>query len=151
MGRIHHLVRTQFVPRPLEEVFDFFTDAFNLERITPPFLGFQVITPPPIEIRQGTLIDYRLKLHGLPLRWKTRIERFERNVCFVDLQLKGPYRLWHHLHEFRAVPGGTELADVLDYQLPFGPLGDVAHALFVRRSVEQIFEHRQKVIAELFG
>ncbi len=144
------LERTQLVPRPREEVFAFFEDAANLERITPPALRFRIVTPEPIAMGQGTLIDYRLRLFGLPLRWRTLIERYEPPLRFVDLQLSGPYRLWRHLHEFEAVPGGTLMHDRVEYALPFGPLGRAAHAVAVRRTLAHIFDHRRDVIARLF-
>ncbi len=145
------LERTQIVPRPLAEVFAFFADAANLERLTPPFLGFQIKTPLPIKMGEGTLIDYRISLHGIPMRWRTRIDEYVPGVRFVDEQLKGPYRIWHHTHAFRAVPGGTEVLDHVDYELPFGPLGKLAHALFVRRQLKTIFDYRERTMTELFG
>ena len=145
------LERVQVVPRPRGEVFGFFADAFNLERITPKLLRFRILTPPPIDMGQGTLIDYRLRLHGFPVRWRTRIEVWEPDERFVDLQLRGPYRYWHHLHEFREVEGGTEMVDRVDYELPFGPLGTLVRALFVRRSLQRIFDYRQQAIGEVFG
>ena len=96
--RVHVLEREELVPRPLAEVFPFFAGARNLERITPPWLGFAVLTPEPIEMRPGTLIEYRLRLHGVPVRWLTRIEAFDDGRGFVDAQLRGPYALWHHTH-----------------------------------------------------
>jgi ligand-binding SRPBCC domain-containing protein len=146
----YHLERSLFIPRPRTEVFPFFADAANLERITPPFLRFHILTPPPIDMRTGTLIDYQLRLYGLPLRWRTRIEACEPPDYFIDMQLSGPYKAWHHRHDFAEVPGGTEMRDRVDYDLPFGPFGAIARALFVRRSVEQIFDHRNKIISELF-
>jgi ligand-binding SRPBCC domain-containing protein len=147
----HVLEQTQVIPYPRAEVFPFFAAAENLERITPSFLGFRIITPPPIEMRKGTLIDYHIKLSGLPLRWRTEITEWQPNHRFVDLQLRGPYRYWHHLHEFRDVPGGTEMHDRVDYELPFGPLGSAAHALYVRRTLESIFQHRRRIIDGLFA
>jgi ligand-binding SRPBCC domain-containing protein len=151
MSRRHVLERTQILCRPRPEVFAFFSDAQNLEAITPDFLRFRVVTPPPIPMAEGTLIDYRLSLHGAPLRWRTRIEAWVPGERFVDLQLSGPYRLWRHTHTFEDVPEGTRMADRVEYELPFGPLGDLAHALFVRRQVEAIFDHRRRAIAERFG
>lgn len=145
------LERTHVVPRPRAEVFPFFADAANLERITPPFLGFKILTPPPIEMRAGTLIDYRIKLQGVPLRWRTLIEQFEPNERFVDVQVKGPYARWHHTHTFRDVPGGTEVGDRVEYALPLGPLGRAAHAVFVERQLRTIFAYRATVMRELFG
>src|SRR5262245_10304287 len=135
---IYTLRREQFVPRPLEEVFQFFSDAANLQEITPAFLDFQVVTPQPIEIRRGTVLDYRLKWHVLPIRWQTKIIEWNPPHGFVDLQMKGPYRLWHHTHTFRPDLGGTVMTDSLIYELPLGLIGVVAHALKVRKDVEGI-------------
>jgi ligand-binding SRPBCC domain-containing protein len=151
MSRSHRLAQTQLVPRPRGEVFAFFADAANLERITPPSLRFRILTPQPIAMRDGARIDYRLRLHGVPLRWRTRIERWEPQICFVDVQLSGPYRRWEHRHEFRDAPGGTEMRDTVDYELPLGPLGELAHGLFVRRTLERVFAFRRGAIAEIFG
>jgi ligand-binding SRPBCC domain-containing protein len=148
---LHLLERQQLVPRPRDQVFAFFADAHNLERLTPPFLHFEILTPAPIEMRPGTLIDYRLSLFGVPLRWRTEIEAFEPGVGFVDLQLRGPYRRWHHTHTFADAPGGTLVGDRVEYALPFGPLGELARALVVRRQLDAIFDHRREVIGRLFG
>lgn len=144
------LVREQFFPRPRAEIFRFFSDASNLARITPDFLHFAILTPPPLEVRAGTRIDYRLRLFGIPFRWRTRIETFEPPDRFSDLQERGPYRKWHHLHEFEAKDDGTLMRDTVDYELPFGPLGAIAHRLFVRRSIERIFDYRRDVMAREF-
>jgi ligand-binding SRPBCC domain-containing protein len=151
MATTYRLERSQTVPRPRPEIFAFFSDAANLGRITPPFVGFEMLTKGPLVMAEGTLIDYKLALYGLPVRWQTRIERFVPGVEFVDVQLRGPYRRWHHRHTFRDVPGGTRMDDVVDYELPLGVLGSIARALFVRRSLEKIFEFREEKIAELFG
>jgi ligand-binding SRPBCC domain-containing protein len=145
------LERAQFVERPLAEVFEFFSRARNLEMLTPPWLGFEVLTPEPIEMHVGALIDYRLRVHRVPLRWVTRIERWERDSSFVDRQLRGPYRLWHHLHEFSARDGGTLVRDRVHYALPLGPLGTVAHRLLVRRDIERIFAFRHEAVERLIG
>lgn len=147
----YRLERVQHIPRARSEVFAFFANAGNLERITPGFLNFRILTPQPIEMKPGALIDYRLSLYGVPLSWRTRIEAFEPEDSFVDVQLSGPYRSWHHLHEFKDAAGGTEMRDVVSYELPLGPLGTLARALFVRRSLERIFDHRRQVIAEVFA
>lgn len=147
-GRTHILEREQRVAAPPETVFPFFEDAYNLEGITPPFLGFRVITPRPITMRPGELIEYRLKLHGVPVRWKTRIERFDPPHTFVDVQLSGPYRLWRHMHVFEPDGrGGTIMRDRVHYALPFGPLGALAHGLFVKRDLRRIFDFRQRAVA----
>jgi ligand-binding SRPBCC domain-containing protein len=145
------LERSLFIARPREEVFAFFSDAVNLERITPPFLRFHILTPGPISMKEGTLIDYELRLFGLPFRWRTLIESFNPISSFIDVQLKGPYRTWLHRHEFEDVPGGTQMHDRVEYELPFGWIGNVTHALFVRRSVEQIFTYRNAAITGIFG
>ncbi|MEO8371626.1 MAG: SRPBCC family protein [Candidatus Solibacter sp.] len=148
---IHTLKREQFVPRPLEEVFEFFSDAQNLEFITPPWLNFQILAKGPIEISVGTLLDYRLKWHGFPIAWRTKIVSWNPPRSFVDVQLRGPYRLWHHTHSFAAVDGGTTMMDTVNYELPFGSLGNIAHGLGVRRDLERVFDYRMKVVGERFA
>jgi hypothetical protein len=147
----YRLERSLFIPRPRPEVFGFFSDAFNLERVTPSFLHFHILTPPPIAMRAGTVIDYELRLYGVKFHWKTRISAFEPPFYFEDEQEKGPYRHWHHRHDFEEVPGGTLMRDLVDYALAFEPFGSLAHSLFVRRSVEKIFEYRNQTILEIFG
>jgi ligand-binding SRPBCC domain-containing protein len=145
--RLHVLTREQRLPEPPEETFELFGDARNLEDITPPWLGFRVVTPEPITMAPGTLIAYRLRLHGAPIRWLTRIEVWEPGRRFVDVQVSGPYALWHHLHEFAPDgDGGTVMRDTVRYGLPFGPFGGLAHAVFVRREVEAIFDFRREAV-----
>jgi ligand-binding SRPBCC domain-containing protein len=142
------LIREQHLPGTPAEVFPFFADAGNLERITPEWLGFRVVTPRPIEMRAGTLIEYRLRLHGLPFRWLTRIDVWEPPHRFVDRQLRGPYRDWRHEHTFAAGgPGGTLMRDRVEYSLPLGPLGRLADAVLVRRDLARIFDHRAGSVA----
>lgn len=129
----------------------FFAAARNLEAITPSWLGFHVVTPEPIAMGVGTQIAYRLRLHGVPVRWLTRIEVWEPGVRFVDAQLRGPYRLWHHTHEFRRDPrdpGVTWMCDTVRWALPLGPLGVPALPL-VKRDLLRIFDHRAARVAEL--
>jgi ligand-binding SRPBCC domain-containing protein len=146
--RYHTLRREQRLPGPPDEVFAFFSDAGNLEAITPPSLRFEIVTPRPIAMRAGTLIEYRLRLRGLRLGWLTRIEAWEPGVRFVDRQLRGPYALWHHTHEFEATAdGGTLMRDTVRYALPLGPAGALAHALFVRRDLQRIFDFRRDEVA----
>ena len=140
--RTRVLERTQVLPGAPEDVFAFFAEARNLEAITPPFLRFQVITPGPVEMQVGTLIQYRLRLHGLPVSWLTSIQAWEPPHRFVDVQVRGPYALWHHTHLLEPHRDGTLMRDVVRYALPLGPLGDLAHRLFVRRDVERIFDYR---------
>lgn len=149
--RTYRLERAHVVPRPLDEVFAFFTDAGNLELLTPQFLRFRILTPSPIRLAAGTLIEYRLQLFRISFHWRTRIETFEPKRRFTDVQLAGPYRRWHHLHEFVEVPDGTRVRDVVDYELPLGLLGTVAHELFVRRTLAWIFDYRRTRVAEILG
>jgi ligand-binding SRPBCC domain-containing protein len=148
--RTYQLERTQVVPRPLEESFSFFADAANLEAITPPWLRFRIVSPP-TRMRQGSLIEYRLRWRGIPLYWLTRIEEWRENRCFVDQQIRGPYRLWHHRHTFASVPGGTRVSDLVSYVLPFGPLGRLAHAALIGRDLDAIFDYRAERVAALLG
>jgi ligand-binding SRPBCC domain-containing protein len=149
--RRHLLVREQLVPRPRPEVFAFFSDARNLEAITPAFLRFRIATPGGIAMAAGTVIDYRLSLFGIPFGWRSLIEAWEPLERFVDVQVRGPYRSWRHLHEFSDAPGGTLVRDRVEYELPAGPLGAAAHALFVRRSLARIFDHRARAISGLLA
>lgn len=149
--RTYVLEREQVVPRPVEEVFGFFSDARNLEAITPGSLRFRILTPTPIAMGEGAIIDYRLSLVGIPFRWRTRIESWAPGRRFVDVQERGPYRLWRHAHDFVPVEGGTLVRDAVTYALPLGPLGRLAHALVVRRQLDAIFEHRRHRISELLG
>jgi ligand-binding SRPBCC domain-containing protein len=146
-GRVHVLERSQRLELPAAEAFAFYADARNLEAITPPWLGFRVVTANPVEMRAGTLIDYRLRLHGVPIRWHTRIEVWEPPRRFVDVQLRGPYARWEHTHAFE--PDGDAAVVIRDrvrYALPLGPLGALAHALFVRRDLERIFDYRRDAV-----
>lgn len=146
--RVHLLERTQRLPGSPEEVFPFFGDAANLEAITPAWLHFRIVTPQPIAMRPGALIEYRLRLHGVPVRWRTRIEEWDPGVRFVDQQISGPYALWHHTHEFTSDgPDHTLMRDVVRYALPLGPLGELARRLLVRRDLERIFDFRAEQVA----
>lgn len=149
--RFHTLRQEQWIPRPIDEVFAFFADAKNLEALTPPFLGFHILSVSTPEIVQGTRIRYRLRLHGLPLQWLTEIRTWNPPYRFVDVQLSGPYRLWHHTHRFEAYGTRTRMTDAVRYVLPFGPLGELAHALKVRGDVARIFAYRRQQVAALFG
>jgi hypothetical protein len=148
---VHRLERRQYLPHPRDAVFAFFAAARNLERITPPWLSFGVLTPEPITMEAGTLIDYRLHVHGIPLRWTSRIEEWDPGRAFVDRQLRGPYALWHHRHTFEDAGTGTLVGDHVDYALPLGRLGDLADPLFVRRDLERIFAHRHQAVERLMA
>jgi ligand-binding SRPBCC domain-containing protein len=150
MAKRHRLERVQLVPAAREQVFEFFSAAQNLERLTPPFLKFQILSPLPIEMKRGQFIEYSISLGGVPMNWLTEIIEWQPNDRFVDLQLRGPYRYWHHLHEFRDVAGGTEMRDVVDYELPLGPLGAIAHRVMVKRLLERIFAFRFEAVSAAF-
>lgn len=145
------LRRQQLIPRRVEETFPFFADAGNLEIITPPWLRFHIVTPRPIAMKSGTLIDYRLKWHGVPITWRTEISDWEPPFRFVDQQIRGPYRLWHHTHLFEPVEDGTLMTDIVRYRLPLGWLGTIAHTAWVRADLEAIFDYRQEEISRLLG
>jgi hypothetical protein len=149
--RVHVLERSQRLPRAPDEVFPFFADAFNLEAITPAWLHFRVLTPAPVTMAPGALLDYRLRLHGLPLRWLTRIEAWEPPLRFADVQVRGPYRLWHHTHSFEPDGDGTLVRDRVRYALPLGPLGELAHAALVRRDLDRIFAFRHAAVRARLG
>ena len=145
---VHVLERSQRLELPADRAFAFYGDALNLEAITPPWLGFRVVTPGPIEMRPGALIDYRLRLHGVPVRWRTRIAVWEPPVRFVDVEVRGPYALWEHEHSFSPVgSGAVVIRDRVRYALPFGVAGRLAHRLFVARDLERIFDFRTRAVA----
>ena len=148
--RVHKLVREQFLAHDLDEVFPFFADARNLERITPPLLRFRVVSQDPTEMRVGTLIEYRLRLHGLPVGWLTRIEEWEPSKSFADNQLVGPYRLWHHTHTFERRDGGTLMRDTVRYAMPAWPFGELPMPL-VRRDLASIFDFRRDTVGDLIA
>ena len=146
--KIYRLKREQTLTASLDEVFAFFADAHNLETITPPLLKFQVLTPAPIQMNVGTLIDYKLRIHGLPMRWQSRISVWDPPHCFVDEQLRGPYRKWHHTHTFETTDQGTHCRDIVDYAVPGGA---IVHQLMVKRDVNTIFNYRRRILAQTFG
>ena len=139
-----------WVPGSSAEVFTFFSDAYNLEKITPPFLHFRVLGASTVEMGEGTLIRYRLRLRGVPISWHSRIESWEPGRRFVDRQIRGPYALWHHTHEFEPHEGGTIVRDRVRYRLPFGPLGDLIAGRLVARDLRAIFDFRQEKTREFF-
>ncbi|CAN5729163.1 hypothetical protein BH23DEI1_BH23DEI1_23260 [soil metagenome] len=151
MPRTYHLRRSQRVSSPLEEVYAYFSDAENLDALTPPFLRFRILTPHPVHMRVGTRIEYALALFGVPLRWRTHITVWEPGRRFVDEQASGPYASWVHTHTFEGVGGGTVIHDHVAYALPLGLLGAVAHTLFVRATLRRIFDFRHAATARAFA
>ncbi len=146
--KTHDFHAELWLPRSREEIFDFFADAHNLQAITPEWLSFETLTPAPIVMRLGALIDYKLCVHGWPLRWRTKITVWEPPHRFVDEQLRGPYRQWIHEHRFVAKDGGTLCTDHVCYAV-LG--GELVNRMFVRRDVERIFAHRARRLAEFFA
>ena len=150
--KVRTLERIQIVRRPIVETFRFFSDPHNLQRLTPAFLNFRFLEPPPEVMHPGTAIDYQIRLYGVPVHWRTRIEIVDPPNKFVDVQEKGPYALWRHSHIFNDVGGGaTEVKDRVEYAMPLGPLGEIAYHLFVARSLAQIFEYRERELEVIMG
>jgi ligand-binding SRPBCC domain-containing protein len=145
---VHEFQSELWLPLPPEELFPFFADAANLDALTPPWLHFHIITPLPIEMKAGALIDYRLRVHGLPLRWRTRINVWQPPHRFVDEQIRGPYRQWIHEHTFEARDGGTLARDVVRYAVPFDLL---VHRWLVRPDIEKIFQFRSEALRRRFA
>jgi ligand-binding SRPBCC domain-containing protein len=151
LTRFHTLKREQWLSRPLEEVFAFFSDARNLGEITPSWLAFRILAPSSIRIAAGARIRYRLSWHGVPMNWTTEIRKWDPPYGFVDVQLQGPYQLWHHTHRFESHSGGTRMTDIVRYRLPLGMIGGAVHSLKVWRDIGKIFDYRFKRISEPFA
>lgn len=141
--------RRQVVSRPLEQAFAFYEEPRNLCRITPPWLQFRMMAGEAISMRRGLRVHYRIRPLGVAQRWTSEITEYEPPHRFVDEQIMGPYRRWRHVHEFRPVGDATEIVDVIEYEMPFGWLGRLAHALIVGRQLRTIFDYRQRAVAEL--
>lgn len=149
--KIHVLEEQVWLPRPRDEVFAFFADAANLDAITPAWLNFQIVSPMPIEMKPGALIDYKLRVRGLPIFWRTEIAEWNPPFHFTDRQLKGPYRQWLHVHSFAEKDGGTLMNDRVEYAVPGWFLEPLVHSLIVKRDVAAIFKYRTLTIRERFG
>lgn len=150
-ARFKRLIRTQMVRLPVEKVFPFFADEKNLEVLTPPWLHFRVIGKSTSSIQTGTLIDYRLAVHGIPLTWQSMIEDWVPNQRFVDRQTVGPYALWHHTHTFTPTEQGTLVSDTVEYEVPGGTIGDFLLGRFIEKDLEKIFEYRRQTVEKLFS
>jgi ligand-binding SRPBCC domain-containing protein len=150
---IYTLKRKQVVHTSLETAWDFFTSPKNLQRITPPHLGFEILSELPEKVYTGLMIQYRVRpMLGIPVIWLTEITHVKPGEYFVDEQRHGPYRIWHHEHQFAKLgPDQVEMTDIITYQLPFGPLGALVHPWLVKPQLEQIFNYRTKVVTELFS
>ncbi len=147
-GPLFKLQRDSIVPSVLDEVFSFFSDAHNLDQITPSFLQFRVLSPRPIAMQVSTRIDYALRMHGIPLRWTSEITAWDPPYRFVDTQVRGPYRWWHHEHRFEDLGDSTRVIDNVEYASPGGRL---VHALFVKRDLHRIFDFRTQALAAIFA
>ncbi len=146
----HRFHREQFIAKPRNEVFSFFESPENLALLTPKELRFTLLTPVPIVMKAGAIMDYSIRVAGFPLRWRTIITEYEPPIRFVDQQLRGPYDFWHHTHEFETTEAGTRMNDTVVYRVGWGPAGQMANALYVRRSLERIFDYRAQAMAKLF-
>ncbi len=139
------------MPKPREEIFLFFADEKNLEAITPPWLNFRVLDKSTAELAKGTEIRYSLRVHGIPLRWRTKIVEWSPTAEFVDNQESGPYAKWHHHHLFEPLAEGTLIRDYIRYRLPLGRMGEIIACAFVRNDIRTIFDYRQKIIEKLLN
>ncbi len=147
---VHELEFKQIINKDINEVFSFFSRPENLSLITPKRLDFRILTPSPIKMKEGQLIDYTVRILGKKIRWRTLITEFEFPVRFIDQQLKGPYSMWHHTHEFKKVDGGVEIIDTVRYVVPFGFIGNIVNLLFIKPDLMRIFKYRYKIIDKYF-
>jgi ligand-binding SRPBCC domain-containing protein len=149
---MYQFKRTQFVKTDLATCWDFFSSPKNLKKITPPYMGFDVLLEIPEKMYEGLMIEYTVRpIWNLPVSWITEITHVNENKFFVDEQRKGPYKIWHHEHHFTEVPGGVEMVDIVSYELPFGFLGKLAHPFVVKNKLEEIFAYRYKAVEEIFN
>lgn len=146
----HILIRKTLIKKEIVKVFEFFSKAENLNKVTPPMLGFKIITKLPVEMKKGTIIDYKIKLNGIPLSWRTEITKWDPPFLFEDIQARGPYKLWIHEHRFQEINGSTEMTDTVKYLSPGGIFEFIPHNLIVKKKVESIFNYREKIFKELF-
>lgn len=151
MLQFHKLHKKQFLPIDIHLAWEFFSSPLNLSKITPSYMDFRITSDLPEEMYEGMIITYKVKpLAGIAVNWVTEISHIRKPYFFIDTQLSGPYKLWHHQHIFKEVENGIEMEDIVHYKLPFGILGNIANFLFVRRQLEGIFNYRKKVLSEIF-
>jgi ligand-binding SRPBCC domain-containing protein len=149
---MYQLKRTQFVKTDLQTCWDFFSSPKNLKEITPDYMGFDILVDVPEKMYEGLMIEYIVKpLLGIPMTWITEIKYVHDKEFFVDEQRKGPYKIWHHEHHFKEVEGGVEMIDIVSYEIPLGVLGKIAHPIFVKNKLDEIFNYRFKKVEEIFG
>ncbi|MDA7685638.1 SRPBCC family protein [Candidatus Marinimicrobia bacterium] len=149
--KVYTFKKEQFVPSDMDTVFDFFSRPENLEKITPPAMGFHIMTPKPVEMKEGAIIDYTVNIMGIPARWRTMITSYKINEFFVDEQLKGPYSYWHHKHSFEPVEGGINIVDEITYALPLEAFRSIVHPLFIKPQLKKIFSFRFQIIQDKFN
>jgi ligand-binding SRPBCC domain-containing protein len=148
---MYQLKRTQFVKTDLATCWDFFSSPSNLSKITPKYMGFDVLTEETSVMYEGLMIEYRVRpIFNIPMKWVTEITHVKDQLYFVDEQRKGPYTIWHHEHHFKEVNGGVEMTDIVSYELPFGIIGKIVHPILVKKKLEEIFAYRFKVVDEFF-
>ena len=148
---VYYFKIEHFFPSDMDTVFDFFSRPENLEKITPPAMGFHIMTPKPVEMKEGAIIDYTVNIMGIPARWRTMITSYKINEFFVDEQLKGPYSYWHHKHSFEAVEGGINIVDEITYALPLEAFRSIVHPLFIKPQLKKIFSFRFQIIQDKFN
>ena len=149
---MHRLTRTSNLPISIEEAWNFFSSPKNLKEITPDHMGFDILCDLPEKMYPGMIITYSVKpLLGIPINWMTEITQVKELEYFVDEQRVGPYSIWHHQHHFKAVSGGVEMTDIIDYVIPLGPLGKLMNPILVKRKLKEIFDYREQKVAQLFG
>ena len=148
--KVYTFKKEQKISKNILEVFDFFSRPENLAAITPPKMKFQILTPSPIEMKEGALIDYTVRILGFPIRWRTLITKYDPPNMFVDQQLKGPYSIWHHTHTFTKISDNeTLIRDIVAYSIPFGLIGRIVHSLYIKKDLEKIFLYRKNKISDL--
>lgn len=148
--KYYKLVKSQFIEKPINEVFSFFEKPENLQEITPPYLNFKIITPSPIKMEVGQVISYKIKLRGIPIKWNSLISSYDPPNSFIDQQIKGPYAIWHHTHRFKEQDGGTLIEDEVKYAIPFSILGRILNYIFIKNDLKKIFLYREEKIGLIF-